>query len=96
MACAIIHEGTAEGAIHPPPCLGQAGDTEVNIDLRLGELRVVSTEASMKAALEALEQRLGIRPGSVSPFAVYNDKAGVVTVGIGADLLAADGVTATR
>ena len=42
------------------------------------------------ASPEALADILGIKPGSVSPFAVYNDKSGSVTVAIGSDLLQAD------
>lgn len=42
------------------------------------------------ASTEALHDHLGIRPGSVSPFAAYSDKAGVVTVVVDADLLHAD------
>lgn len=42
------------------------------------------------ASPEALADIIGINPGSVSPFAVYNDKSGAVTVAIGADLLQAD------
>ena len=39
---------------------------------------------------EALLELLGVRPGSVSPFAAFNDKTRSVTVAVGSDLLSAD------
>lgn len=40
------------------------------------------------ASPERLLQHLGVTPGSVTPFAVINDDAGLVSVAVSADLLA--------
>ena len=65
-------------------------DEGMKVDLK--QLRsVIGGKGGLSfGAPETLLEHLGILPGSVSPFALYNDAARAVTFAIGADLLEAD------
>lgn len=64
-------------------------DEEMKVDLKALRPLIGARGGLSFASPEALEEHLGISPGSVSPFAALNDKAGTVTVAIGADLMEA-------
>lgn len=64
-------------------------DEGLKVDLKALRPQIGARGGLSFASPEALEEHLGIKPGSVSPFAVCNDKAGAVTVALGADLLEA-------
>ena len=65
-------------------------EEEQAVDLKRLRVLIGARGGLSFASPEALQVHLGIQPGSVSPFAAYNDKAAVVTVAIGADLLQAE------
>lgn len=65
-------------------------DEATVVDLKGLRARIGARGGLSFASPDALMERLGVQPGSVSPFAVLNDAAGAVTVAIGADLLAGE------
>lgn len=67
-------------------------DEETKVDLKRLRPLIEARGGLSFGSPEALELHLGVRPGSVSPFAALNDTTGIVTVVIGADLLAAEAV----
>ena len=64
-------------------------DEAMKVDLKALRPLIGARGGLSFASPEALEEHLGVKPGSVSPFAAFNDKAGAVAVAVGADLLAA-------
>ena len=63
---------------------------EMTVDLKTLRPLIGARGGLSFGSPEALEQHLGVKPGSVSLFAAINDEAGHVTVVIGDDLLRAD------
>ena len=65
-------------------------DEEAIVDLKHLRNLIGARGGLSFASPEALDAHLGVAPGSVSPFAVVNDKAGAVTVALDARLLRAE------
>ena len=64
-------------------------DEERHLDLKVLRTLIGAKGGLSFASAETLFELLGVRPGSVSPFAALNDSGGVVTVVIEDELLSA-------